>query len=147
MSKSFVSPFARGPVSAPSPFDLPRSVWQAMLRGAKGSCPRCGETRLFLRFLKPVPHCEHCGQDWSLQRADDFPAYVSIFMTGHILVPFIGVLLLTLDLTSTQVMAILMPAAIIMLLAFLQPAKGAVIAMQWWHGMHGFKQERPAGLD
>ena len=147
MSKSFVSPFARGPVSVPSPFDLPRSVWQAMLRGAKGSCPRCGETRLFLRFLKPVPHCEHCGQDWSLQRADDFPAYVSIFMTGHILVPFIGVLLLTLDLTSTQVMAILMPAAIIMLLAFLQPAKGAVIAMQWWHGMHGFKQERPAGLD
>jgi uncharacterized protein (DUF983 family) len=34
-----------------------------------------------------------------------------------------------------------------MLLAFLQPAKGAVIAMQWWNGMHGFKQERPAGFE
>lgn len=143
MSKPFVSPFATGPVAAAVPFDLPRTVWQAMLRGAKGSCPRCGETRLFLRFLKPVLHCEHCGQDWSLQRADDFPAYVSIFLTGHLLIPFIGVLLLAYELSATTVMAILMPAAVVMLIAFLQPAKGAVIAMQWWHGMHGFKQERP----
>ena len=147
MSKPFVSPFARGPLAAPAPFDLPSTVWQAMLRGAKGSCPRCGETRLFLGFLKPVSHCEHCGQDWSLQRADDFPAYVSIFATGHLLVPFIAVLLLTFSLTTGQVLAILMPAAIVLLLAFLQPAKGAVIAMQWWLGMHGFKQERPAGFE
>ena len=24
----------------------------------------------------------------------------------------------------------------------LQPAKGAVIAAQWWHGLHGFAKER-----
>ena len=29
-----------------------------------------------------------------------------------------------------------------MLLALIQPSKGAVIAMQWWHGMHGFRRER-----
>jgi len=35
-----------------------------------------------------------------------------------------------------------------MLLALLQPSKGAVIAMQWWHGMHGFRKERaPEGED
>jgi hypothetical protein len=29
-----------------------------------------------------------------------------------------------------------------MLIALLQPAKGVVIALQWWHGMHGFVRER-----
>jgi uncharacterized protein (DUF983 family) len=28
------------------------------------------------------------------------------------------------------------------MLVLLQPAKGAVIALQWWHGMHGFRRER-----
>jgi uncharacterized protein (DUF983 family) len=28
------------------------------------------------------------------------------------------------------------------MLGLLQPAKGAVIAMQWWLGMHGFVRER-----
>ncbi|MGE0283919.1 MAG: DUF983 domain-containing protein [Rhizobiaceae bacterium] len=147
MPKPFVSPFALAEHPAPAPFDLPNSPWQAMARGARGYCPRCNDTRLFMRFLKPVSHCENCGQDWSLQRADDFPAYVSIFLTGHLLVPFIGVLLLAFDMSTAMVMAVLMPVAIAMLLAFLQPAKGAVIAMQWWLGMHGFKRERPAGVD
>jgi hypothetical protein len=31
-----------------------------------------------------------------------------------------------------------------MLFALLQPAKGAIIALQWWIGMHGFQ---PAGRD
>jgi uncharacterized protein (DUF983 family) len=40
---------------------------------------------------------------------------------------------------------ILFPTAITMMLGMLQPAKGGVIALQWWHGMHGFAKERPAG--
>ena len=37
------------------------------------------------------------------------------------------------------------PLALVMLIALLQPSKGAVIALQWWNGMHGFKRERPEG--
>jgi uncharacterized protein (DUF983 family) len=29
-----------------------------------------------------------------------------------------------------------------MMLGMLQPAKGGVIALQWWFGMHGFVKER-----
>ena len=125
-----------------SPPDLPSSIWQAMARGARFCCPRCAEAPLFAKFLKPVDSCAACGQDWSRQRADDFPAYVAIFLTGHILGPIMVALAMGTVLSVTVLMAILMPSAAVMLIAMLQPAKGAVIAMQWWFGLHGFKRER-----
>lgn len=127
--------------------NLPATLWQVLLRGARGRCPRCDGDRLFHHFLKPVLRCENCDHDWSLQRADDFPAYVSILLTGHIVAPFIGLLVLTYSLSASTVFAILMPLALILLLAFLQPAKGAIIALQWWLGLHGFRRERPASAD
>ena len=36
--------------------DLPASLTAAIVRGAKGNCPRCGEARLFRAFLKPIAH-------------------------------------------------------------------------------------------
>lgn len=101
---------------------------------------------MFHRFLKPVLLCMSCGQDWSHQQADDFPAYVSIFLTGHILAPIIIALVKDADLSAGTLAAIIMPVAIVMMIALLQPAKGAIIAIQWWFGMHGFKRERPSEL-
>lgn len=123
---------------------LPASLSAAILRGIKGQCPRCGEVRLFRAFLKPVDHCPSCHQDWTHQRADDFPPYISIFVTGHIMAPPIiyfgteGVFPLWLA------MAICLGLATAIMLALLQPAKGGTIALQWWHGMHGFV---PSGHD
>jgi len=122
---------------------LPASGWAAILRGLRGKCPRCSEARLFMRFLKPISCCPQCGQDWSHQQADDFPAYVSILVTGHLMAPLIITLTRDTELSATALMAIVLPLAIILLLGLLQPAKGAVIALQWWFGMHGFRKERP----
>lgn len=122
---------------------LPASAWVAMLRGAINRCPRCAEAKLFRRFLKPHGQCSHCLQDWTLQRTDDFPAYVSIFLTGHILAPLIIWMVQHLELSPGALAAIIMPLAVILLIALLQPAKGAIIAVQWWFGMHGFERERP----
>lgn len=119
---------------------LPASGWRAMVRGARGCCPRCGQSRLFRRFLKPIDQCGRCGQDWSLQRADDFPAYVSIFVTGHLMAPII-IALINADWLSTAALgAVVVTLSLALLLATLQPAKGAIIALQWWFGMHGFKR-------
>jgi uncharacterized protein (DUF983 family) len=127
------------------PADLPATFWQAVLRGLRCKCPRCGGAELFNRLLKPAPRCRACGQDWSHQRADDFPAYIAILVTGHLLTPLIILLSLDFDLGPGAMAAIIVPLAFIMLLGMLQPAKGAVIAAQWWHGMHGFVKERQAG--
>lgn len=130
-----------------APPDLPTSAVEAMARGARGHCPRCKEAKLFLRFLKPRPRCPNCGQDWSHQQADDFPAYVSILITGHLLAPLIIALVRDAGLSVAALVAIVLPLAMILMIALLQPAKGAIIALQWWFGMHGFQKERPAPVD
>jgi len=128
-------------------FQLPASGMEAGLRGAFNKCPRCGEAVLFARFLKPMPHCPHCGQDWKLQQADDFPAYISIFLTGHLLAPLIILLVRGYEVPAGLLVVLILLLATAMMLAFLQPAKGCIIALQWWLGMHGFKRERPEGQD
>lgn len=126
---------------------LPAKGREAIVRGILGRCPRCNEARLFARFLKPVAHCPHCAQDWTRQQADDFPAYVSIFLTGHIMAPVIIALVQETALSLPALAAIIVPLMLALMIGLLQPAKGAIIALQWWFGMHGFQKERPAVRD
>lgn len=123
---------------------LPTSLKQAAIRGARCICPRCGEAKLFRTWIKPVATCPSCKQDWSLQRADDFPAYISIFVTGHLVAPPLVWMIRDFGMSAWVTLAVILPLAVVMMLSLLQPAKGAVIALQWWMGMEGFKQERAA---
>jgi uncharacterized protein (DUF983 family) len=127
------------------PPDLPDSLGAALRRGLRNRCPRCGETRLMPHFLKPVRHCHACGQDWTLHRADDFPAYISMIITGHLLAPVMIMLALA-GIRPWLLVVTVIPGALVLMLGLLQPAKGAVIAAQWWFGMHGFRRERRAEL-
>lgn len=120
---------------------LPTGWVSALIRGAKGTCPRCGEAALFRKWLKPVDRCDHCKQDWSAQQADDFPAYIGIFVVGHLLAPVV-IAMISAGVSAWLTLAILLPVSIAMLLAMLQPTKGAVIAFLWWQGIGAFKQER-----
>lgn len=123
---------------------LPHSLGGALLRGLRGRCPRCGGAPLFRTWLKPREACPACALDLTPQRADDFPAYIAIFLTGHLLAPVIIFMVLEFALSTVQMAAIILPLALGMILCLIQPAKGAVIAVQWWNGMHGFVRERPA---
>ena len=123
-------------------FALPASGWESILRGARSRCPRCNEAKLFTRFLKVVAACPHCRQDWTHQQADDFPAYVSILLTGHIMAPIIIALVQETALSLAALAAIIVSSMLILMIGILQPAKGATIALQWWFGMHGFVKER-----
>jgi uncharacterized protein (DUF983 family) len=128
---------------APQP-DLPHTLSRAALRGIKGKCPRCGQARLFGKYLKPVAQCPSCSQDWTLHQADDFPPYISIILTGHLIAPVLIAIGGSAALTMGVKITLAMVLAAALMLALLQPAKGAVIALQWWMGMHGFS---PAGRD
>ena len=63
------------------------SLQKAMWRGFTMKCPNCGRGHLFGRFLKVADHCEVCSEDFTPQRADDFPAYLVIVVVGHVVVP------------------------------------------------------------
>jgi len=115
-----------------------RPLRLALLRGSKGRCPACGEAALFGRFLKPVSHCPACGQQWHHQRADDLPAYLVILVLGHLLAPLIVVTTLSFDPPAWVEMTAWPAFALVAALLMIQPAKGAVIALQWARRMHGF---------
>lgn len=115
------------------------SLMHDLSRGFGCKCPKCGEGKLFSKWLTVADHCPACGEEFHHHRADDFPAYVVIFIMGHIMVGF------ALELESTfsppfwwhTVSTI--PLSIILSLLLLQPVKGAIVALQWRMGMHGFK--------
>jgi uncharacterized protein (DUF983 family) len=129
---------------------LPATFWDAARRGITCKCPRCGQAPLFRKWLKSVDHCAACRQDWSHHRADDFPAYIAILVVGHLLAP-VMIAMADTSLSPLAIIAILIPLSVAMMLGMLQPTKGAVIAVQWWHGLHGFQKERlaqaPLGVD
>ena len=137
-------PPPRPQLAVQPPVSLPRSAGQAILRGIRSRCPRCGAQALFRRWLKPLDSCPTCAVDWTPQRADDFPAYIAILLTGHLLAPVIVALVLEWEIGPGWLALIVLPLATALMLSLLQPAKGGVIALQWWHGLNGFTRERPA---
>jgi uncharacterized protein (DUF983 family) len=129
------------PISSP-----PIDASKALMRGLRGRCPACGEGRMFRAFLKVADQCPCCGEELHHHRADDFPAYLVIVIVGHILVPII----LAVETEFAPAMWIGMTlwpaAALVMTLGLLQPIKGAVVAIQWFGGMHGFEDARKARM-
>jgi len=107
--------------------------------GLKGVCPSCGKGKLFDKFLKVNECCAGCGEEYHHHRADDFPAYIVIVIVGHIMVTLA---LLMEDLYHPPYwvhMAVTLPVTVVLALLLLQPVKGAIVAIQWRMGMHGFR--------
>ncbi len=115
-----------------------RSVVSSLLRGFLGACPNCGERGLFRAFLKPVDNCRHCDEDMSHQRADDAPPYFTMLIVGHVVVPLMLTVAMSVELSNLAHLMIWLPLALIMALGLLQPIKGAIIGLQWALYMHGF---------
>lgn len=115
-----------------------RPTKPAVLRGLRCRCPRCGEGKLFSRYLKVVDTCETCGEELFHHRADDGPAYLTILLVGHILgfaIHFMWVQFRP----EPWVMATTLTVGAVALSLYLLPRmKGMVVAIQWARRMHGF---------
>ena len=121
------------PVAPPIPIDdgEPRDRSTAMWRGWRSRCPRCGEPTLYRAYLKMVSTCASCGEDLEPFRADDAPAYFTIFAIGHIIVPLVLMVERTWS-PSLWVHALAwIPASLLLSLALLPRIKGATIGLLW----------------
>ena len=107
-----------------------RNLGLALRRGLVGRCPACGKARLFGRFLKPAA-CPACGNDWTQSRADDFPAYLVVLVTGHLLLPIVVEANIHFTLSTAFQMIAWPSLAAALALLLIQPMKGFVIALQW----------------
>ncbi|MEZ5666772.1 MAG: DUF983 domain-containing protein [Alphaproteobacteria bacterium] len=57
------------------------------MRGLRRRCPACGRGRLFAGYLRVAAQCTECGEPCGRIRADDIPAYMTVLLVGHIVVP------------------------------------------------------------
>lgn len=118
-----------------------RPLGQAMQRGLLSRCPNCGDGKLFRTFLRPVANCSVCDEDYTAQRADDLPAYLTVLIVGHIVIALFMMVENIGALTLWQHLAIWGPVTVLLSLILLQPMKGATIGLQWALYMHGFDKE------
>ena len=118
------------------------SLAEALWRGFRGRCPHCGEGRLFRAFLKVADRCPRCGEAFHHHRADDFPPYLVIIIVGHVLVPLVFAVEATFAPPAWFELALWLPLTLALAIGLLQPVKGAVVALQWRLGTHGFAAAR-----
>ena len=115
-----------------------RSVLDAMLRGARLTCPNCGRGAMFRRYLKVADQCPSCGEELHHHRADDAPPYFTIVIVGHVVVS----LLLAVEMAYRPPLwlhaALWLPLTVVLALLILPPIKGALVGLQWALLMHGF---------
>jgi len=125
------------PASAPE-----RRVWPAVLRGLRLRCPACGTGALMHRYLKVRDTCPACHADLSHQRADDGPAYLTMFVTLKIVVPAMVYVMFNHDVNRALLLTLSIAAMVGLTLFLLPRFKGLVVAVQWALRMHGFDGAR-----
>jgi uncharacterized protein (DUF983 family) len=102
----------------------------ALWRGFLNRCPCCGRGGLLHKFIIPYTACSSCGLDFAPLRSDDGPAWATVLLTGHLIVPFIfwGV---ESDLPTGPVTALLIALVLGMGAVILPRAKGVFMAVMW----------------
>ena len=121
-----------------SPAAAARQFSFALLwRGILKQCPQCGVGPLLTGYLKPELCCSDCGEDFRHISADDGPAWLTLLVVGHAVVPLM--IVLGRDATISPWLAILILALVTLVgVYFVLPrAKGAFIALIWITGATG----------
>lgn len=95
---------------------------------------------MFDGYLKVRERCVSCGEELSHHRADDMPAWATIFIVGHVIVAAMVAVEMSWS-PPIWVHWSAWPALTLLLSLLLLPRiKGAIVAVQWALRMHGFEQ-------
>jgi uncharacterized protein (DUF983 family) len=129
------------PASPPHPLpadpERKRSIRSAIWRGFRRLCPACGEADILEGYLGVKPACPHCGERLGHIKADDGPAYFTVLISGHVVVPLVLVVEQTWH-PALEVQLVGSLAGLGLLIWRLLPRmKGAVLGLMWAHGLRG----------
>jgi uncharacterized protein (DUF983 family) len=107
------------------------STQAALLRGALGRCPRCGQGSLFYSYLKMVDRCSRCAEPYGHFRTDDAAPWLTILVVGHVTIPFVLIFEQALQPPIGLALAIWLPLVVVLTLILLPRCKGAIAALMW----------------
>ena len=121
-----------------SPMQTPeRPIFVSVMRGLRRRCPQCGNGTLLAGYLTPVENCNICGEDFSAISADDGPAWATLLVLGHVVVPLMVVLGRDETIPIWLAISILMVVMLAGVFFLLPRAKGLFIALIWATGATG----------
>lgn len=115
-----------------------RPIIQSLQRGMRGKCPSCGDGKVFFKGLTVNNECPSCNEALHHHRADDLPAYLNIFIIGHVVVAFAMIVMDTDIFEMWTLVAIACVLAVLLAGLLMRPLKGLVLGAQWAMKMHGF---------
>lgn len=109
-----------------------REKWLWIYRtGLHGHCPRCGEGKMFRRWLKVADRCEVCGLDYEFATPDDGPAFFSLCFIAFPLLFLVVWFEVALNPPWWGHLIVSGPLMIVPCLLALQPIKGWLVASQY----------------
>jgi uncharacterized protein (DUF983 family) len=109
-----------------------KQPWSAALwRGFRRRCPSCGHGAIFDSYVRVQDECADCGLALTAYRSDDAPAYFTIVLVGHVIVPAMLILEQTVRPATWVHMATWLPLTLAMTLALLPRVKGALLGIHW----------------
>lgn len=115
-----------------------RPLKPALRKGWSRRCPCCGNGPLFNGYLKVRDSCAVCNQDFTPQRADDGPAYLTILIVGHLMAPLLMFVFVRFRPEPITMITLFSVFTVALSLFLLPRLKGAMIGLQWAKRMHGF---------
>ena len=110
------------------------------MRGLQRKCPACGDGRLFAGYLKVAAKCTTCSERCGHIRADDIPAYLTILLVGHIVVPLVLIVYQTYQPTMWISMIAWPAVTLALTLGVLPLIKGATVGVMWALRLRGDEQ-------
>ena len=106
-------------------------------RGFRKTCPQCGDGPLLKGYLKPQATCSACNEDFSHISADDGPAWLTLLIVEHPVVPLMLVFGRSDYVPLWLAVLILSIVMLIGVYFVLLRVKGIFIALIWLIGATG----------
>lgn len=107
-----------------------RTTGETIRLGLAGRCPRCGEGRLFSRYLKVADRCDACGLDFGGHDSGDGPVVPSLLLLGGVIVAAALVTEVRVGWPVWLHLSVWLPLAVLGTLVMLPRVKGIGIALQ-----------------
>jgi uncharacterized protein (DUF983 family) len=122
--------------------DLPATLPSPYAAGFAGRCPRCGKGRLFAGFLALNPRCEVCGLDFAFADSGDGPAFFVMSVVGILVCALALFVEFTYEPPIWLHLVLWSSLTIVLSLVLVRPAKGLMIALQYFHRAEEGRLER-----
>lgn len=99
--------------------------------GSRGTCPRCGQGKLFDGFISLKPKCSACGLDYGFADSGDGPAVLVILVAGFILLGAALYVEFTFSPPVWVHIVLWLPLSLAVCLGLLRWMKGVLVALQY----------------